>query len=129
MRIQAFAICAALAAALPSSAGAQYSYDPNNPDEIGKGARYFGSVKDDRGRPVEGATIVVQHAYVFISDYQGRYTGYVPSDLTAKTVTVGCAKPGHGLVKLTRRAGSTKVPGAKQPSQWVQADCLLRRAS
>ena len=38
------------------------------------------------------------------------------------TVLIGCAKPGYTLVRMTKRAGSTKQ------KQWVQADCILRKA-
>ena len=107
--------------AIAGPAHAQYKYDPNNPDEIGKGARYFGAVKDDRGRVVEGATVVVQSAYIFMSDHEGRFAGYAPSDLPPKTVAIGCTKPGYSASRIVRRSG------ASGNRVWVQADCVLRR--
>ena len=105
-----------------SDAGAQYSYNPNNSDERGSDTRYFGSVKDESGHPLKGVAILVKHAYVFISDEAGRYVGYAPANLSPKTVLIGCAKPGYTLVRMTKRVGSTKQ------KQWVQADCILRKA-
>lgn len=108
--------------AFASGAWAQYSYNPNNPDEHGSDTRYFGSVKDERGQALKGVAILVKHAFVFISDEAGRYVGYAPADPSPKTVLIGCAKPGYTLVRMTKRAGSTKQ------KLWVQADCILRKA-
>ena len=110
------------ALAFASCAWAQYSYDPNNLDENGSVTRYFGSVKDESGQFLMGVTILVNHTFFFISDEAGRYVGYAPADLSPKTVLIGCAKPGYTLVRMTKRAGSTKQ------KLWVQADCILRKA-
>ena len=108
--------------AFASSAWAQYSYNPKNLDENGSVTRYFGAVKDEKGRFLEGVTILVNQAFFFISDEAGRYVGYAPANLSPKTVLIGCAKPGYTLVRMTKRVGSTKQ------KQWVQADCILRKA-
>ena len=108
--------------AFAGGAWAQYTYNPNNPDEHGSDTRYFGSVKDGSGHPLKGVAILVKHAYVFISDEAGRYVGYAPADPSPNKVLIGCAKPGYTLVRMTKRAGSTRQ------KTWVQADCILRKA-
>ena len=108
--------------AFASGAWAQYSYNPNNPDEQGSDTRYFGSVKDESGQAVKGVAILVRRTFVFTSDEAGRYVGYAPADPSPNKVLIGCAKPGYTLVRMTKRAGSTKQ------KQWVQADCILRKA-
>ena len=107
--------------AFASGAWAQYSYNPNNPDEHGSDTRYFGSVKDESGQAVKGVAILVRRTFVFTSDEAGRYVGYAPADPSPNKVLIGCAKPGYTLVRMTKRAGSTKQ------KQWVQADCILRK--
>ena len=108
--------------AFASGAWAQYSYNPNNPDEQGSDTRYFGSVKDESGKAIKGVAILVKRTFVFTSDEAGRYVGHAPADPSPTTVLIGCAKPGYTLVRMTKRAGSTKQ------KQWVQADCILRKA-
>jgi hypothetical protein len=108
--------------AFASGAWAQYTYNPNNADEQGSGTRYFGSVKDERGQALKGAAIVVKQAYVFTSDEAGRYVGHAPADPSPKAILIGCAKRGYTLVRINKRAGSTKQ------KLWVQADCILRKA-
>ena len=108
--------------AFAGGAWAQYTYNPNNPDEQGSNTRYFGSVKDESGQALKGVAILVRRAYVFTSDEAVRYVGYVPADPSPKTVLIGCAKHGYTLVRITKRAGSTRQ------KTWVQADCILRKA-
>lgn len=108
--------------AFASDAGAQYSYNPNNPDDHGSDTRYFGSVKDESGQAIKGVAILVRRTFVFTSDEAGRYVGHAPADPSPGTVLISCAKPGYTLVRMTKRAGSTKQ------KQWVQADCILRKA-
>lgn len=121
-RSHCLALALLAAAALAGGpAAAQYKFNPANADEqIGKGprARYFGSVKDEQGRPVPGAMIVVHKAYVFMSDPQGRFAGFAPP----RAPTIGCSKRGYRDGRVVQRPGSTG------PRKWVQADCVLRRA-
>jgi hypothetical protein len=79
-------------------------------------------VKDESGQAIKGAAILVKRTFVFTSDEAGRYVGHAPADPSPTTVLIGCAKPGYTLVRMTKRAGSTKK------KQWVQADCILRKA-
>lgn len=115
----AFATTLALALSA-GGAAAQYAFNPNNPDEQGLATRYFGSVKDEAGKFVPDATIIINHAFTIVADETGRYTGYAPTDVTGKPALIGCAKPGYGYVKVSRREGATGK------SKWVQADCVLR---
>lgn len=110
-----------LAVALAAGAAqAQYSFNPANPDEQGLATRYFGVVKDEAGKVVPDATIVINHAFTFAADETGRYSGYVTTDETGKAALVGCAKPGYAFVRTNQR------PGVTGKSKWVQADCFLR---
>lgn len=102
------------------AAQAQYVFNPSNPDEQGLATRYFGSVKDEGGKIVPDATIVINHAFTLMADEAGRYSGYAPTDVTGKPALIGCAKPGYSFVKVNQR------PGATGKSKWVQADCVLR---
>ena len=77
--------------AFASGAWAQYSYNPNNPDEQGSDTRYFGSVKDESGQAIKGVAILVKRTFVFTSDEAGRYVGHAPADPSPKTVLIGCA--------------------------------------
>jgi len=114
----------ALAALLPSAAMAQYTFDPNNADETGPGIKYFGSVKDERGALVPGASILVSHSFVLVTDNQGRFRGNVDVGYTADKTPVGCSKPGYSFVRVIKRPGP---PGGVK--QTVQVDCILKKNS
>jgi hypothetical protein len=114
----------ALAALLPSAAMAQYTFDPNNADEQGPGIKYFGSVKDMRGALIPGASILISHSFVLVTDNQGRFRGNVDVGYTADKTPVGCSKPGYSFVRVSKRPGP---PGGVK--QTVQVDCVLKRNS
>jgi hypothetical protein len=103
---------------------AQYEYDPLNADEIGrKDIRVFGVVKDDRGRFVEGATVLVDQVtliQVQTTSVSGRYTVSLPIEISPDQIKVSCSKPGYDFVRLTRLAG-----GADK-KKWVEVNCFLR---
>jgi hypothetical protein len=106
---------------MPSSA--QYAFDPSNADEQMPGVRYFGSVKDDRGNHLAGATIVIddpQSTFIFVTDHDGRFRGVLPEDTAFAQVKLKCFKIGYRLVRVTKRPGPAKA----KPT--VQVDCLLR---
>lgn len=108
---------------MPSSA--QYAFDPSNADEQMPGVRYFGSVKDDRGAHVAGATIVIddpKSTFIFVTDHDGRFRGLLPEDTALGQVQLKCFKMGYRLVRVTKR------PGAAKAKPTVQIDCRLRAA-
>ena len=102
-----------------SSAAAQYVFNENNFDEQGPGTKFFGSVKDDRGTPIVGATILIDRTFVLVTDYTGRYRGNVGSGQIGIAAPVDCAKPGYKLVRAAKR------PGPPGPKKSVQVDCVL----
>jgi hypothetical protein len=114
----------AAAALLPSAALAQYTFDPNNADEQGPGIKYFGSVKDERGALIAGASILIAHSFVLTSDNQGRFRGNIDVGYTADKTPVGCSKPGYAFVRALKRPGP---PGGVKET--VQVDCVLKKTS
>jgi hypothetical protein len=118
-------VLGALAIMGGSIAVAQYVFDPTAPDEVGPpGIRYFGSVKDEEGRLLAGATIALvadKRNFVFVTDMQGRFRGKLPLDLTSTKIAVKCWKAGFLFVRVAKRPG----PAAVSPT--VQVDCMLRR--
>lgn len=117
-----FGISVLLFMALLTPAWAQYNYDPNNADEQGTGIKYFGSVKDERGALVPGATIAIAHYFMLVTDTQGRFRGNIDGSYTADETPVGCSKPGYDFLRVVKRPGP--AGGIKQS---VQVDCFLRK--
>ncbi len=110
---------------LLSTALAQYTFDPSAADEQEPGVRFFGSAKDDHGRLVPGATIIVSSDtsnFVFVTDDFGRFSGNLPPDTPIDKVATKCWKKGFRLVAVTKRRGPARV----KPT--VQVDCVLRSA-
>ena len=111
--------------ALVSSAAAQYGFDPSGGDRNARGIRYFGSVKDEGGSFLEGATIVLTGAlgrWIFVTNEEGRFHGNLPTEMAPERTSPTCFKPGFMLVQLTKR------PGAAGGRSAVQVDCVLRPA-
>ena len=102
-------------------ASAQYTFDPNNADEQLAGVKYFGSVKDERGALLTGASILIAQRMAVVTDEQGRYRVNVDVQ-GADKASVACSKPGYSLLRVTRRPGPSG--GVKKT---VQADCVLRQ--
>ena len=117
-----FAVMACLAAG--TSAWAQYEYDPNAAHEMDNpGPRFFGSVKDERGVLMEGATIVLdsdRFSFVLVTDALGRFQITVPLGTVPEKVSAKCSKPGYKLERMSRRPG----PAGVKPI--MQIDCVLR---
>lgn len=105
-----------------SPAMAQYVFDPSNADEQGPGIKYFGSVKDDRGALVPGATVIIAGSFTLVTDALGRYRGLVDDIYPGERTPITCSKPGYGFVRVIKRAGPTN--GTRQT---FQADCVLRK--
>lgn len=103
---------------------AQYTYDPANPDEQpGAGLRYFGSVKDENGALISGASIMIetkQESFVFVTNALGRFRGLLPMALAGTPTELRCSKPGYQLVRIRKR------PGPKSQQFTMQVDCVLR---
>jgi hypothetical protein len=110
--------------ALSTPCWAQYSFDPNNADEQGPGTKFFGSVKDEKGALVPGATILISHTFSLVTDDQGRFRGNIDAMYGAYTTAVGCSKPGYEFVRAVKRPGPSVGTNMKQT---VQVDCFLRR--
>jgi hypothetical protein len=120
----AITACTGIAALmLASPVSAQYTFDPNNADEQQPGYKFFGSAKDVRGALMPGVSFVIEHAYTLVTDGQGRFRGIVPDTFAINTASVGCAKPGFTVVRVTKRPGP---PGLKK--QTLQVDCVLQAA-
>lgn len=120
--IASLAAMACLVVAAP--ARAQYEYNPNAPHEMDNpGPRLFGSVKDERGVLVEGATIVLdsdRFSFVLVTDALGRFQITAPLGTPTEKVSAKCSKPGYESVRMTRRPGPTGVKPI------LQIDCVLR---
>jgi hypothetical protein len=113
-----------LAPGLP--AWAQYEYDPSAADEQEPGIRYFGTVKDDKGSLISGATIALdsdRFNLVFLTDELGRFHANLSLAAVPEKVTPSCSKPGYNLVRVTKRPG----PASVKPT--VQILCVLRVAA
>lgn len=103
-----------------TGAQAQYTYDAGNIDELPNSTRYFGSIKDEKGKPLTEAGVIAQKAYVFMTDVTGRFSGWAP-DAWYKQEVIGCSKAGYTVVRVTKRFGVT------DKKNWVQVDCVLRK--
>jgi hypothetical protein len=114
-------VACALAVFTASSAHGQYQYDPSNLDEKNAAGRYFGSIKDEKGKPLPDAGVVVQQANVLIADKTGRFTGHAV-ETPVKGERIVCAKPGYSVVKISTRYGATKG------KPWVEINCVLRKS-
>ena len=105
----------------------QYLFDPSNADEQTPGIRYFGSAKDEKGVLMPGVTVFIEYgskSFVFVTDDQGRFRGFVPLTLPAPDKSSSkCSRPGYQLVSATER------PGLNAPKPYVQVDCVLRLAT
>jgi hypothetical protein len=105
-----------------------YTFDPNNADEATKpGIRYFGAAKDESGKLVSGATIVLEYgqaSFIFVTDEQGRFKTKLPLEAVAAKVSAQCSKSGFKVERVTKRRGP-----AEGAIQAVQVDCMLRRAA
>ena len=119
--ITSLAVVACLAGA---SVRAQYDYDPTARHEMDNpGPRLFGSVKDERGVLVEGATIVLdsdRFSFVLVTNALGRFQISAPLGTPPEKVTAKCSKPGYQAVRINRRPG----PNGVKPM--LQIDCVLR---
>lgn len=124
LRTGVVTIAAIAALLLAPPALAQYTFDPNNADEQGPGIKYFGSAKDERGALIPGASILVAHSFVLVTDDQGRFRGNIDEGFTADKTPVGCSKPGYSFVRAVKRPGP--AGGAKKT---VQVDCVLHKNS
>ena len=112
--------------AMVASASAQYGYDPSAGDTGVPGIHYFGSVKDDRGSFLSGATITLTTEwgkYVFVTNDEGRFRGNLPVDMVPEKVSPQCFKTGYQLVQITKR------PETNRSKVSVQVDCVLRGAT
>jgi hypothetical protein len=122
---RAAALFAACALALAQRAPAQYSFDPTAADELDKpGVHYFGAARDEAGRYVPAATIVLETittSYTLVTNEQGRFRARLPLDATPDVVKASCSKPGYQVLRISKR------PGPKSGKAPVQVDCLLRR--
>lgn len=114
-------IACALALFAASAAHAQYEYDPSNLDEQSAAGRYFGSIKDDKGKPLPDAAVVVQQLNVLIADKTGRFTGHAV-DPPVKGERIVCAKPGYVVAKIVSRYGATNG------KPWAEINCVLRKS-
>jgi hypothetical protein len=114
-------LAAAAVLAAASAAHAQYEYDPSNVDEQNAAGRYFGSIKDQRGKPLPDAGVVVQGSIVLIADKTGRFSGH-SSEAPVKGERIVCAKPGYVVGKIVTRYGATKG------RPWVEINCVLRKS-
>jgi hypothetical protein len=106
---------------------AQYEFDPSAAHEMDNpGPRIFGSVKNERGVLVEGATIVLdsdRFSLLLITDAVGRFQTNVPLGTDPAKVTATCSKPGFKMQRVTRRPG----PAGVKPT--LQLDCVLRSSA
>lgn len=112
---------------LMSSASAQYALDWEEEarDDRERGIRYFGTAKDEKGAFIPNVTFLLESkdgSFVFVSDAQGRFRGYLPKDISPSSVTPKCSKPGLESVRVSKRLG----PRAAQAT--VQVDCVMRPA-
>jgi hypothetical protein len=109
------------------AARAQYAYSPTNPDELAHHVRYFGSAKDEKGRLLPGALILLYTSggsFTFVTDEQGRFSSDLPFNTLPENATLKCAKAGFEPVRLSQRPGP---PSAPRPT--MQVDCVFRQKS
>lgn len=120
-------VLAAAGLLVMASSSAQYVFDSLAEDDHDEGGiRYFGSAKDQKGKLVAGASIVVvdpQAAFIFVTNDEGRFRGRLPAGTDTSQVQLKCSKAGYQQVRVTKRPG----PANAEPT--VQVDCLLRAES
>jgi hypothetical protein len=92
-------------------------------DKEGKGPAYFGFVRDQRGSPVSGASVVLRpkagDPVEIKSNAIGLYRSHIGKDVRPDEVEVSCGKDGFKQVRVQRRS----VPGAAN----VETNCTLQR--
>lgn len=102
---------------LPVAAQAQL-YGDYNPEDFLRDHPanvHFGFVKDDEGRYVEGATIVLatdRLDFVAVTDALGRFRMELPVDIAPDQVEPACSHPDYGAARIVTRPprGSATSP-------------------
>ena len=125
LRAGVFGLLIAAVVSSGTPAFGQYAFDETADHEQEGGIRYFGSAKDASGKLLEDVTILLEDksaSYIFVTDSDGRFRGYLPSESVAGSVSAKCSKAGFSSVKVTKRPG----PAGARPT--VQVDCVLRSA-
>jgi hypothetical protein len=113
---------------LALSASAQYALDWEEEarEHREHGVRYFGAAKDEKGALIPNVTFLLESPegnFVFVSNAEGRFRGYLPKSIPTASVTAKCSKAGMEFVRVTKR------PGPKSAEPTVQVDCVLRNAA
>jgi hypothetical protein len=94
-------------AVVGTPASAQLYSDFDVPDASAAPANiYFGAARDNRGRYVSGATVVVATArldFVAVTDRHGRFRLRLPVDVTPSDVEMRCSHNDYGHSRIRRR--------------------------
>ena len=117
--VTSVALMVGLMTAVPASQyalanGAAFFGDPGAVAELG--TLYFGIVKDAKGTPIVGATVVIHVKgdnieYVYTTSTLGRYRSIdLSKDVDPKLVQVNVEKKGFQTLNQVNRTGTTK-PG------------------
>jgi hypothetical protein len=118
-------VCGLVAWLLAASASSQYAIDWEEEEREHRehGIRYFGAAKDEKGALIPNVTFLLESKngnYVFVSNAEGRFRGYLPKNIPPGSVTPKCSKAGMEFVRATKRLGP------KSAEQTVQVDCVMR---
>ncbi|MEY4879758.1 MAG: Carboxypeptidase regulatory-like domain [Pseudomonadota bacterium] len=120
----AFALAGTAAPALANGGDFFAEFAAQLAAENGVGPAYFGFVRDEQGRTVQGAAVTATimpngSAITVRTDVLGHYkvSGFV-AEIDPASVEISCSKPGYAQVSAARR--HTRNPDAP-----VETDCLL----
>ncbi len=115
----------AILACLPAAGFAQLygDYNPEDFKQEHPANVYFGSVKNEDGDYVEGATVVLASArldFVAVTNALGRFRMELPVEIAPDQVDPGCSRNGYTGARVIKR------PPRGDALSPVEVNCILR---
>ncbi len=88
-----------------------------------EGTVWFGTVRDERGKFLENATVQLDTGiieYVAVTGIEGRFRLVLPDNIPIDQVVPHCARPGSNSASIRRRLPPQRLEGS------VELQCVLR---